>query len=230
MENTQMSPQVLVFITDLLMPLTVLSIWWTLFRARNNGPTALAMAVPFVLALAWGALWSFNPTLKSWRFLPPPAGQAGAILSLIVALNLLRLSPSLRAMFANIDMSRLVDMGAWRVLYGGALLLIGMQGALPAEFFWSAALGDILVGIWAFTIMARRPQVSRGELIAWNGVGLLDLVHVLALGAIFLPPFYQTHPNIEPLNLLPLVGVPVLLVLHIMTLLGQRNSTRRLPA
>jgi hypothetical protein len=225
MENAKMSPQDIVFITDLLMPLTALSIWWTLLKARNNGPSAMIMAIPFVLALTWGALWSFNPTLSSWRFLPPPAGQAGAILTLIVALNLQRLSPLVRSMFRSIDMNRLIDMGAWRAVYGAALLLIGIQGALPSEFFWSAALGDIFVGLWAFTIMARRPNVSRGELIAWNGFGLLDLIHVLVLGVLFLPSFYQNHSEAPPLNLLPLVGVPLLLVLHIMTLLGQRNAT-----
>jgi hypothetical protein len=227
MENSSMLPQAIVFITDLLMPLTVSSIWWTLLRARNNGPSAMIMAIPFVPALTWGALWSFNPTLSSWRFLPPPAGQAGAILTLIIALSLLRLSPLVRTLFRSIDMSRLIDMGAWRVIYGTALLLIGIQGALPSEFFWSAALGDIFVGLWAFTIIARRPNVSRGELIAWNGVGLLDLLHVLVLGALFLPLFYKNHPDAPPLNLLPLVGVPLLLVLHIMTLLGQRNATER---
>jgi hypothetical protein len=227
LEIQQMPNQTLVFITDLLMPFTVLSIWWVLLRARNEGPSAAMMALAFVLALVWGAMWSFNPTLNSWRFLPAPAGQAGAILSLIVALNLLRFAPGVSAMFRSIDMKRLVDMGVWRVLYGLALLLIGLQGGLPTEFFWSAAIGDIFVGLWAFAIMARRPNVSRGELIAWNGVGLFDLLHVLALGALFLPKFYSTHPDVPPLNLLPLVGVPLLLVLHIMTLLGQRNATRR---
>jgi hypothetical protein len=225
-----MSIQTLVLMTDLLMPITAFSIWASLLRARNEGPPAAILATPFMIALAWGALWSFHPTLSAWRFLPPPAGQADAILSLVVALNLLRFFPSVRAMFHQIDMSRLVDMGGWRVLYGSALLLIGLQGGLPAEFFWSAALGDIFVGLWAFTIMARRPHVARRELIAWNGIGLLDLLHVLALGAAFLPPFYQANPDMPPLNLLPLVGVPLLLVLHIMTLLGNRTSNRRQPA
>jgi hypothetical protein len=219
--------QTLVLMTDFLMPFTVFSIWRTLLRAKKAGPSPIIMAIPLLLALAWGALWSFNPTLSSWRFLPPPAGQAGAILGLIIALNLLRLLPSVRVMFGSIDMKRLVHMGAWRALYGSGLLLIGLQGGLPEAFFWSAALGDIFVGLWAFTIMARRPKVSRGELLVWNGVGLIDLLHVLVLGGLFLPPFYQTHPNVPPLNLLPLVGVPLLLVLHIMTLLGQRNATQR---
>jgi hypothetical protein len=219
-----MSIQALVLATDLLMPFTVLSIWWTVHRARREGPSGVMIAATLVLALAWGAMWSFYPPLAALRFLPPPGGQAGAILGLIVGLNLLRLFPSVRAMFRSIETQRLVDLGIWRVIYGTALLMIGLQGGLPPEFFWSAAFGDILVGLWAITIMARRPNVSRREVTLWNVTGLLDLIHVLALGALYLPPFYTNQPNIAPLNLLPLVGVPMLLVLHIMTLAGQSRQ------
>jgi hypothetical protein len=216
-----MSVQALVLATDLLMLFTVLSIWWTVRRARHEGPSGVMIAAALALALAWGAIWSFYPALSALRFLPPPDGQAGAILCLIVGLNLLRIFPSVRTMFRSIDIQRLVDLGIWRVIYGTALLVIGLQGGLPPEFFWSAAFGDILVGLWAMTIMARRPAISRREVTLWNVLGLLDLVHVLALGATYLPQFYTSQPNIAPLNLLPLVGVPLLLVLHILTLAGQ---------
>jgi hypothetical protein len=213
--------QALVLATDLLMPFTVLSIWWTVHRARREGLSGVMIAAALALALVWGAMWSFYPPLAALRFLPPPGGQAGAILGLIVGLNLLRFFPSVRTMFRTIDIQRLVDLGIWRLIYGTALLVIGLQGGLPPEFFWSAAFGDILVGLWAITIMTRRPNVSRREVTLWNVTGLLDLLHVLALGALYLPPFYTSQPNIAPLNLLPLVGVPMLLVLHIMTLAGQ---------
>jgi hypothetical protein len=48
----------------------------------------------------------------------------------------------------------------------------------------------------------------------------VDLAHVLVLGAINLRPFYLANPDIAPLNLLPLAGVPVFLALHGMTLWG----------
>lgn len=221
-----MSVYTFVLSVDLVMPFTVLSMWWTVHRARCEGPISLWLAVPFVLALAWGAAWSFYPPLSAYRFLPPPAGQAGAILGLIVGLIFLQLFPSVRKMFRTIDMARLVDLGVWRIVYGIALMLIGLQGGLPAQFFWSAAIGDIFVGVWALTIIARRPDVKRSELMFWNAVGLMDLAHVLALGAIYLPTFYRLSPEMAPLNLLPLVGVPILLVLHSMTLIGQQRSPR----
>jgi hypothetical protein len=221
-----MSVYALVLSVDLVMPLTVLSIWWTLHRARCEEPKRLWLAVPFVLALTWGAAWSFYPPLSALRFLPPPSGQAGAILGLIVGLILLQILPSVQKMFRTINMARLVDIGVWRIVYGAALLLIGLQGGLPSQFFWSAAIGDILVGLWAISIIARRPDVSRNELMVWNGTGMLDLLHVLALGALYLPTFYKLNPEIAPLNLLPLVGVPCLLVMHILTLMGQKNTMK----
>jgi hypothetical protein len=224
-----MSIQALVIATDVLMPFTVLSIWWTIHRARHEGPSGVMIAAALALALAWGTMWSFYPPLAALRFLPPPGGQAGAILGLIVGLNLLRFFPNVRAMFQTINAQRLADLGVWRVIYGTALLLIGLQGGLPTAFFWSAAFGDILVGLWAITIMIRRPAVSHREVTLWNIVALVDLVHVLALGALYLPPFYTSHPDIAPLNLLPLVGVPLLLVLHVLTLAGQfRKNTSSL--
>jgi hypothetical protein len=96
---------------------------------------------------------------------------------------------------------------------------MGLSGALPPAFFWSAAVGDIVVGLWAMSIMGR-PTVTTREIAAWNIIGLFDLTHVLALGAVNLSAFYTANPTVPLLNLLPLAGVPVLLVLHAMTLWG----------
>jgi hypothetical protein len=202
------------------MPLTVLNIWWVLANARNAGPGSAAIAAPLLVALLWGCLWVWQPNLAALRLLPPPGGQAAAILSLVVGLNLLMFLPSVRQYFRSVNLRDLVPLGVWRLIYGTGLLAIGLTGGLPAAFFWSAAFGDIAVGIWAIAIMARRSQTSLGELITWNIVGALDLLHVLALGAINLGLFYAAHPEMPLLNLLPLVGVPLLLVLHILSLRG----------
>jgi hypothetical protein len=219
-----LSLSTLVWITDLLTPLTVFSVWLTLRRADSTSFSPRLLAVPLLLVLLWGALWTWWPTLAAMRFAPPPFSQAGAILSVIVSLNLLRFIPRVRQMFQTINVQRLVDLGVWRVVYGSILLLIGLQNGLPPEFFWSAAAGDIFVGLWAITIIFQRPNVSLREILAWNVVGLLDLLHVLFLGVLYLANFYASHPDVPVLNLLPLVGVPLLLVLHIYTLVSQRRS------
>jgi hypothetical protein len=154
------------------------------------------------------------------RFQPPPAGQASAILIVIVGLCLLLLLRPARVYFRFARMRRLVALGPWRMIYGLALLVIGLSGGLPTAFFWTAAFGDIAIGLWSLVILSRGHNTSDGEVIAWNAAGLLDLVHVLILGALYLRGFYLAEPGIAPLNLLPLVGVPVFLALHVLTLWG----------
>jgi hypothetical protein len=225
--ETAMTIQELVTATDILMFVTAFSIWWTVCSARKQGPSSVVLALPLLAALLWGLVWTFHPALSVTRFLPPPQGQGGAIVGVIATLTILSTFPAARKLFNTIDSLRLVDLGLWRVVYGTALLLIGLQSGLPSEFFWSAAFGDIFVGMWAFAIVVRHPNVKRGEVVAWNVVGLLDLAHVLALGAIYLPPFYTANPTIAPLNLLPLVGVPLLLVLHVNTLAAHYRMSRK---
>jgi hypothetical protein len=62
--------------------------------------------------------------------------------------------------------------------------------------------------------------VTQRELIAWNALGLIDLLHVIMLAAIHLRPFFLAQPDLPTLNLLPLVGVPVFIALHVLTLWG----------
>jgi hypothetical protein len=209
-----------VMATDILVPLTILSVWLSLRRSRMSGPADWQIAIPLCLALGWGALWTWVPSVSALRLQPPPFGQAGAILALTLGLCLLLLSRLVRQFFGAARSLPLVALGPWRIVYGLALLLIGLSGGLPPAFFWSAASGDIAVGLWSVAILMRRSTVMQSEILAWNFVGLLDLMHVLILGALHLRGFYLTDPGLEPLNLLPIVGVPVFMALHVLTLWG----------
>ncbi|MGL5363157.1 MAG: hypothetical protein ACRDBH_09765 [Bosea sp. (in: a-proteobacteria)] len=214
---------------DILIPLTLLTVWLALRRALPQGPHLAIFGLALVLVLVWAGLWSWVPALVALRLQPPPLGQAGVILSVLLGFLALMFLPQARAFFRNADLNWLVTMGSWRPVYGGVLLAIGLLGGLPSAFFWSAAIGDILVGLWAIWIMARKLKVSQREVVAWNIFGLADLAHVLVLGAINLRPFYLANPDVSPLNLLPMAGVPVFLALHIMTLWGLA-AQRRQPA
>ncbi|MGL5446229.1 MAG: hypothetical protein ACRDBL_02850 [Rhabdaerophilum sp.] len=211
---------ILVSAIDWLMPVTFATIGWVLWRSRVAGPSAVQIAIPLVLALAWGMLWSFVPAFTVLRLKPPPGGQAGAILGLLAFLIGLLFLPIVRQFFRTAKLDRLVLIGPWRIVYGGLLLAIGLNGGLPEAFFWSVALGDIAVGLWACGILLAGRAVSQGHLVAWNIVGLVDLAHALILGALHLRGFFIANPAVPPLNLLPLAGVPVYLVLHLQTLWG----------
>jgi hypothetical protein len=207
--------------TDLLMLVTVLSFFWVLKGARRAGASPAAMVVPLVIALAWGTAWTFVPALAAARLAPPPGGQVLAIATTVLGLLSLQLRPSVRTYFKTADYGALVALGPWRIVYGALLLVMGQLGGLPPAFFWSAGIGDILVGLWSISLLSRISAVGDRELIAWNIIGLMDLLHVLALGAIHLRPFFLSHPDVvPPLNLLPLVGVPLFVALHIHSLSG----------
>jgi hypothetical protein len=214
--------------TDALMLVTVWAFWRVLVDARKAGPEPLQIAVPLLVALAWGALWVWYPPLAAARLAPPPGGQVIAIAAVVLGLVALRALPSVRTYFATVDFRHLAWIGPWRIVYGGLLLLMGLKGGLPEAFFWSAAVGDIAVGVWAVTMLPRLETVSAREFAAWNAVGLADLLHVLVLGAINLRPFFLSHPDIvPPLNLLPLVGVPMFIALHVHVLWGLRSQRVR---
>lgn len=209
----------LVAAIDFLIPVTVVYLWWFLCRARVEGPSPVLIALPLALALGWGLLWTHVPELASRRLNPPPAGQAAAILAVLFGLSALLVLPSVRDYFRTARLELLVAMGPWRIVYGAALLIIGTRGGLPKGFFWSVALGDIAVGLWAIAILARG-TVSTRHLAVWNVAGMIDLAHALVLGAAHLRPFFLANPDVPPLNLLPLAGVPMFLAVHVLTLWG----------
>jgi hypothetical protein len=218
-------------ITDALMLITIFSFWSVLVRARREGPQPLAIAAPLFAALGWAALWVWWPPLAVARLASPPGGQVIAIATTVLGLMALLTLSSVQTYFRTSDVHQFVRLGPWRIVYGALLLTMGALGGLPDAFFWSAGIGDILVGIWAIAILTRKSPANERELVAWNLVGVADLLHVLVLGAINLRPFFLGHPDIvPPLNLLPLVGVPLFIALHVMTLWGLMRRSPKVRA
>ena len=101
---------------------------------------------------------------------------------------------------------------------GGAVFLVALsQGLLPATFAIPAGIGDMLVGITApLAVLALRRGALLGWVaaIAWNILGILDLVVAVTEGFITSPPALFTLP----LVLIPTVAVPVSIALHIAVL------------
>jgi hypothetical protein len=140
------------------------------------------------------------------------------VLSMTAGLLAVGLSSAGRDYFRIANVKPLIALQSWRFLFGLLLLTAGLIGALPANFFWSVALGDIGVGAWALSIWLRRGLASPIELKLWSAFGLVDLLHLLPRAVITLPPFYATHPDLFRPILLPLLGVPMLIALHILLL------------
>ncbi len=207
-----------VLLTDIFMPLTTVAIFILINRAAIWQPISKLAALPLGLALIWASLWTWWPPLASIRFQPPPLGQGGAIFLVIVSFVSLLAFNSVRQIFANADLKIFLWLGPWRIFYGIALLVIGLAGGLPAEFFRTASFGDIAVGVWAVTMLARLKTVSSQEILFWNILGLADLIHVLAVGAFSLGKFFNLHPEFSPPSLLPIAGVPMMIAMHVYAL------------
>ena len=112
-------------------------------------------------------------------------------------------------------------------MFGAGLLMIGLAGGLPPGFYWSAGLGDIVVGVVSTGLLAKGSDVTDRQFIAWNILGLADLLHVISLAAIYVAPFFIANPALPPLNLVPLIIVPTFIALHVGAVAHVMRTVRR---
>ena len=102
-----------------------------------------------------------------------------------------------------------------------AFLIIMALGHLPALFALPAGLGDIATGIAAPLVALRLARGTGRRAALWlNAFGMTDLVVALTLGALTAYQLVHVTPSGAPISELPLaliptVGVPLLLALHI---------------
>ena len=139
----------------------------------------------------------------------------------------------------SIDLPTMAGIQAWR-LAGLGFLALYAYGILPGLFAWPAGIGDMAIGLTApLVILAlrRRPAFAVGRLfLAWNLLGMLDLVVAVGLGAtsavlgIGISAEITTFPmGVLPLVLVPTFLVPLFLMLHLAALLqaGEMAVTGR---
>lgn len=208
----------LIVLQDVLTLLLVAHVCFVLRLPVNPIAKAQVAIVLPILALIWGALWSNVPALQNARLTPPPLGQAAVILASLVLLSVFWLGTANRPLRPDRDYRLLLGMAVWRMVFGMSVLAAGVGGGLPPSFYWSVGLGDLAVGMFGAALLLRTARVSRRLFVTWNVVGMVDLTHVLVLGAITLTPFFVAKPDLPLPNLLPLTGVPLLLSLHFLGL------------
>jgi hypothetical protein len=132
---------------------------------------------------------------------------------------------SKQTQYNNKTTSLLVAFHTWRIL-GIAFLWGVFQGILHPAFGISAGVGDILIGVTAipFAYFLRKGvSWSKYALVAWNVLGIADLVMAVSLGLITSPGFGVSTMTTFPWVLIPSVGVPLALMLHGITLYRLRK-------
>jgi hypothetical protein len=131
----------------------------------------------------------------------------------------------MREAMSAVPVPTLIAVNALRILGITFVLLFAAQ-RLPAPFAPAAGWGDVLIGITAGPvawILARRGTGARSLALAWNALGMLDLLVAVALGAtsspgparLFMDPPGSAIMTTPPWILIPCFIVPVLIALHV---------------
>jgi hypothetical protein len=189
--------------------------------------TVAVLAVWFLFALGGSLLGVFDSEPRP----PVPLGLA-AVLPVAVFAFCYLTSASFRQFVLSLDLRLLTLAQTWRV--GGIVFVIlYLQGALPGVFALPAGWGDFAIGVTAPLVAWywKRPFPSK-TFILWNLLGSLDLVLAVTLGVLAsATPVGVLAGDVTtrlmgqfPLSLIPTFFVPLLLILHLISLIRVRKE------
>jgi hypothetical protein len=213
-----------VVLTCLALPLSVGAVLHRGARAAGLGHRrARHLAGIAGLALAaWLAVTA--AAAASGLYATDPWLGIGVAVPLVLGLLALRL-PTITTVLSNADATAALAAVQILRVVGGVFLALLVLHRLPPSFALPAGIGDVLVGLLAPGVayaLWRRP--SRRPLgIAFNTLGLLDLVVAIPLGLLHAPGQLQlivTEPTtaimgLFPMALIPTFVVPLAIVCHI---------------
>ncbi len=185
--------------------------------------------------VAWFSLVFFIG--KASIFAKNPLIAPFILIGFIVLFGILQkvyVSPTARLIMSAIPQHWLIGIQTYRVVGYGFLILASL-GLLPYLFAYSAGYGDILVGLLAplvaLLVYFKKPFAKKAA-IAWNYLGIVDLVIAIAIGSLGFPRPVQTLPlevsteqlSLFPLALIPLFVVPLAMMLHLFSLRMLKNE------
>src|SRR4029453_13243903 len=145
-----------------------------------------------------------------------PTIQYGILLPILIGALMIWRSETTKRVIAAVPQNWLVGVQFYRAL-GAIFLILYSTGKLPGLFAWPSAVGDIAIGLSAPVVglaYAQAPHKAAGLVVAWNGLGLLDLTDALGLGLLTAPSRFalEIQPTSDLMTVLPLVLIPVYLV------------------
>jgi hypothetical protein len=184
----------------------------------NAGYTKLTLGllgVWFTGAITASQLHAFRTGPNS----PPLALGIAVLLPITAFLLSLWLSTGFRQFAFSLNPGALTFVQTWRV-DGFTFLALYAVGALPGVFALPAGCGDIAIGLTAPLVgwkLARSKYQS--SFIAWQMLGILDLVTAIATGALtrFINPGAGATDVMTalPMSLIPTFFVPLFAVMHL---------------
>ncbi len=138
-------------------------------------------------------------------------------------------APRFRAWTSRIPLSSLVALHGVRALIGALFLVEFRAGQLPELFAWRAGVGDIAAGLLALLVAhALPPGLRRISTLAWNLMGLLDILLVVAtaqyLFFITKDPLMVSALSRFPYPVLPTFVVPLVILGHLLVFARLSNQ------
>jgi hypothetical protein len=178
-------------------------------------PTAVFIGLGLWLAVA--ATLGASGRLEA---LQPPLPQLTLIALTAAALLATAKVPAVRAWALSVDVRALVAFHLTRFV-GSYFLVLYRRGELPYAFAVPGGWGDILVASLALLLLLSGPPDTvrrRRAYVAWNVLGLLDILFVVATAARlgFAAPASMQALLRLPLSLLPTFLVPLIITSHVL--------------
>ena len=163
--------------------------------------------------------------LRLSKFVNAPSSVAVAIAAtvpIVVFSIWVAASGGFRQFTLSLNPRALTFIQSWRVL-GVVFVILEAYHVLPAVFALPAGYGDMTIGFTAplAALLLAVPR-RRASFIAWQLLGILDLVGAVGLGttAGLLDPAGppMVTMTVLPLSLIPTFAVPLLLILHLISI------------
>ena len=166
-----------------------------------------------------------------------PTIQYGLFVPIIVGVALMWRSDFVTRLIDIVPQQWIVGVQLYRAL-GVIFLIQYAMGHMPGPFALPAGIGDVAIGLLAPVIAsryARNPQAHAAEVLAWNLLGMADLVIAVGTGFLTSPSALQMfafdNPNTLisafPLVLVPVYLVPLSILLHIASLKKLAQASKR---
>ncbi len=191
-------------------------------RAGRTAAITAGLVVAVLMAAEY-ALAS-SGVLREWDRRPPPLLPAVAVPSLLALVT--ALSHVGGRVAASTSFAAIIGIQSFRFPLELLMHHAASTGLMPVQMSYSGRNFDIVTGILAIPValMAMRPGPSRVVILAWNVVGTLLLVNILAISiastpvfAAFGPDHLNTWVADAPYVFLPTVLVPAAVLGHALT-------------
>jgi hypothetical protein len=158
-----------------------------------------------LVALLWGAAVLAGAGSGLLAQLWMPAIAALVALGILLPTLWYLTAPQGRAWADRVGLRAITAFHIWRIPAALVFFWYGAQGLLPPLFWILAGVGDLIAGIWAWTVV-RRPDATAAAYRAMHRFGFADFCVAVGTGLVHT---LLLDPRMAPVAALPLALIPL---------------------